>query len=82
MHFLRGWRDYRFTRRVDSGRVRDMNMKYDDEMWIDCNAMVGRILSYLDEDNVRPSIKKAVKSELWEFHNKHNGDDDDTNLPH
>lgn len=51
-------------------------MNYDDEMWRDCNAMVGRILSYLDEDEVRQATKKAVKSELWEFHNKYNGDDD------
>ena len=47
------------------------------DMWKDCNAMVGRVLSYLDEDEVRPSIKAAVKAELWAFHNKHNGDDND-----
>jgi len=70
-------RDYRFEFRGRACMVGIMKMKYNDEMWGDCNAMVGRVLSYLDEDKVRPSIKKAVKSELWEFHNKHNGDDND-----
>ena len=59
------------------GSENRMRMTMNNEMWKDCNAMVGRILSYLDEDEVRQSVKMAVKSEIWAFHNKHNGDDYD-----
>ena len=60
-----------------NGSGNRMTMTMNNDMWTDCNAMVGRILSYLDEDEVRQSIKMAVKSEIWAFHNKHNGDDND-----
>ena len=42
-----------------------------------CNDMIGRILTYLDEDEVRRSTKKAVKSEIWDFYNKLENDYDD-----
>ena len=59
------------------GMVNLMTMNMNNEMWQDCNDMIGRILTYLDEAKVGTGIKKAVKSEIWDFHNKHNGDDND-----
>lgn len=51
------------------------------DKWKSCNDMIGRILTYLDEDEVRRSIKKAVKSEIWDFYNEHvNGDDDEQEI--
>jgi len=44
-------------------------MTNDNELWKSCNDMIGRILTYLDEDEVRRSTKKAVKSEIWDFYN-------------
>ena len=46
-----------------------MNMTND--KWKSCNDMIGRILTYLDEDEVRRATKKAVKSEIWDFYNEH-----------
>lgn len=47
----------------------DMTMTNDNDNWKSCNDMIGRILTYLDEDEVRRSTKKAVKSEIWDFYN-------------
>lgn len=41
------------------------------EPWKSCNDMIGRILTYLDEEEVRRATKKAVKSEIWDFYNEH-----------
>jgi len=54
----------------------DMTMKKEDQ-WKLCNDMIGRILTYLDEDEVRRSTKKAVKSEIWDFFNKIDDEDED-----
>ena len=56
-----------------------LNMNMTDE-WEAHNKMVGRVLTYLDEANVGTGIKKAVKSELWDFYNEYvkENDDDET----
>jgi hypothetical protein len=53
-----------------------MNMTND--KWKPCNDMIGRILTYLDEDESSRATKKAIKTEIWDFYNEHvNGDDND-----
>jgi hypothetical protein len=53
-----------------------MNMNMTNERWKFCNDMIGRILTYLDEDAVRLATKKAVKSEIWDFYNKLENEND------
>ena len=53
-----------------------MNMAMNNERWKSCNDMIGRILTYLDEDEVRLATKKAVKSEIWDFYNKMENEND------
>ena len=48
-----------------------------DPQWKDCNDMIGRVLTYLDDEEVRRATKMAIKSEIWNFHNKYNGDDNE-----
>jgi hypothetical protein len=57
-------------------RGMNMNMAMNNEQWKSCNDMIGRILTYLDEDKVRLATKKAVKSEIWDFYNKMENDYD------
>lgn len=55
-----------------------MTMNMNNPKWKPTNDMIGRILTYLDEDEVRLATKKAVKSEIWDFFNKHvDGDEYD-----
>lgn len=46
-----------------------MNNDNDKDKWKLCNDMIGRILTYLDEEDVRRAVKMAVKSEIWNFFN-------------
>ena len=59
------------------GESRDSVMNMTNDKWKSCNDMIGRILTYLDEDEVRRSTKKAVKAEIWDFYNKLENDYDD-----
>ena len=72
---------YRLDTTRESGTVRgesrDSVMTMTNDNWKSCNDMIGRILTYLDEDEVRRSTKKAVKSEIWEFYNKLENDYDE-----
>ena len=68
---------YETVGEIKGGNRLNVSMTMTNDMWKDCNDMIGRILTYLDEDEVRRATKAAVKSEIWAFHNKHNGDDYD-----
>ena len=49
---------------------RTVKMTNDNDKWKSCNDMIGRILTYLDEeDGVKRATKMAVKSEIWNFYN-------------
>lgn len=53
-----------------------MNMTNENPKWRAFSNMIGRIMTYSDEDTVRLSTKKAIKSELWEYYNEYvDGDD-------
>ena len=45
--------------------------------WKLCSDMIGRVLTYLDEEESSRGTKMAVKSEIWNFYNATNGDDND-----
>ena len=52
-------------------------MTMTNDKWKPCNDMIGRIMTYLDEEDANRSTKKAIKSEIWDFYNEHvNGDED------
>jgi len=49
----------------------NLNMKMTNDKWKPCNDMIGRILTYLDEEEAGRATKKAIKSEIWDFYNEH-----------
>ena len=59
------------------GESRDSVMTMTNDNWKSCNDMIGRILTYLDDEEVGRATKKAVKSEIWDFYNKLENDYDD-----
>ena len=59
---------------------RCMTMTNDNDKWKSCNDMIGRILTYLDEEDcVKRATKMAIKSEIWNFYNMEMTNDEQEN---